>query len=161
MCLGWQDLNAQGDCATAVDVTANLTATCNVITNTATFTGGGLEDICGMASAPTDAIWFSFTAPFDGLFDVTNTMDPLTPDTQMGIGTGTCGTLTCQPNWTATVDDGGNGFTSAMMGTAMTAGTTYYIEWGDGWATGPADFEIRLVEAANASILNGDYLVLV
>jgi len=149
--------NAQSDCTTAIDISADLIATCNTIAVTDTFMAGGLEDICGLSQAPTAALWYSFVAPFDGLFDVTNTMDDTdgdyyyVPDTQMGVGSGTCGSLVCPPNYDFSVDDGGNGYTSALLGTAMTAGTTYYVEWGDGWGDAPINMDVRIVEAINVS----------
>jgi len=136
---------SQDTCPNAVDITADLTATCNTIPGPFTFAGdpAGLGDACGAASDPMDAVWFTFTAPFCGLIDVTNTNDPSgTPDTQVQLETGSCGALIC----TGADDDGGTGFTSAAMGLPIVSGQQYWIEWTDGWGAAPGGFDIRLIE---------------
>gem|GEM_PF-2085921 len=147
-----QAVHAQDECATAVDITGSLTATCNTIPGPFAFAGNpnGLENACGEGSAPTDGIWFTFTAPFDGLLDVTNTLDPGTPDTQVQLETGGCGAQTC----VFSDDDGGNGFTSAAMGTPIVSGTQYWIEWTDGWNGAPENMDVRFIEIPILSVSN-------
>jgi len=135
---------SQDTCPNAIDVTASLTATCNTIPGPFAFAGtpGSLENACGLVQPSTDGIWFTFTAPFSGVMDVTNTNDPTTPDTQVSVYSGGCGVQACLNS----DDDGGNGFTSAAMGTPVVAGTQYWIEWTDGWGGAPENMDIRLVE---------------
>jgi len=137
-------ITAQDECSTAVDITASLTGVCNNIPSPFAFaaTPGSLEDACGAASGPTDAIWFTFTAPFTGFIDVTSTENPSTPDTQVSILEGGCGSQVCL----LLDDDGGNGFTSAAMGVPVVAGNQYWIEWTDGYGGAPEFFDVRIVE---------------
>jgi len=149
------NLNAQDgalDCTTATDISANITGTCNTITNTIAFPAGGtLEDPCGLGSAPTESIWYSFVAPANGVVDVSNTNDGATPDTQVSFhdgSAGACGALVCGPF----DDDAGAGFTSQIIGAPVVAGTTYYIQWLDGWAGAPAAWELQFASDPAAAV---------
>lgn len=138
-----QNVSAQDDCASAVDITASLTGTCNTVANTAVFgTAASATNACFTGS--TEAVWFSFTAPVTGFVDITNTNDPGVPDTQLSIhdGAAGCGALaTC----VGADDDGGSNFTSFATGVPVTAGNVYYIEWSDRWNNAPGDFDVRVV----------------
>jgi len=118
---------AQADCASAIDVTGSLTATCNTISNVDVFAGLLSAEGCepGASQGGTDdAIWFTFTAPFDGFADITNTDDPLIPDTDLSA-LDMCGATVC----IGQNDDGGNTYTSALMGLPITAGQSVYLQW--------------------------------
>lgn len=139
-------LNAQADCATALPVT--VVAGCNDYTNTAAFPGTASAEACepGASQGGTDdAIWYSFVAPFDGVFDVTSTMSTGAPDTDLAI-TDACGAAAC----IGQNDDGGTDFTSTAIGTPMVGGATYFIQWGDDWGGAPIEWAIRAIPDSGA-----------
>lgn len=128
-------LQAQDSCPTALPLT--VAVGCNDFVNTAAFPGTTSAEAC---EAGQDAIWYSFVAPVSGVVDVTSTMSAGLPDTDLSI-VDACGAAACL----AQDDDGGDGFTSAAMGTPVTAGSTYYVQWGDRWGDVPAEWAIRVV----------------
>jgi len=127
-------LQAQDSCPTALPITVNVG--CNDFNNTAAFPGTTSAEACELGQ---DAVWYSFVAPVTGVLDVTSTMSTGL-DTDLSI-VDACGAATCL----AQDDDGGDGFTSAAIGTPIVAGTTYFVQWGDRWGDAPLDWAIRVI----------------
>ncbi|MCA1764615.1 MAG: VCBS repeat-containing protein, partial [Flavobacteriales bacterium] len=120
------------NCENAIDVSAGGTF------NTGTIDGvyNGFESC--MMSNPNNANWFVYTAPADGTLNVSS-VGLSSVDTQLSIGVGECGSLTqiaCNddftgsPPWESEVEFG------------VTAGTAYYLMWGDGWTSNASDFTV-------------------
>ncbi len=116
---------AQGEtCATAVAVSPGT------YTADGPATGNGAANIC--FTNATHADWYSYTPTSDGTIDISACNGGA--DTRLSVYTGSCGSLTCH----ASNDDAcdlGNGmmYASELTNISVTANTTYYIEWDDGW----------------------------
>lgn len=130
-------LFAQGDnCAAAVSVTPGT------YTADGPATGAGASGVCNTTGA-TNADWYVFTAPGPGTIDVFSCLGGA--DTRLSIYDGSCATLNC----ISTNDDacptttGGANFASEILGTPVTAGTDYYIEWDDRWTTSGFDWVLN------------------
>lgn len=127
---------AQDTCATATAVTPG------------TITGTTITDATGSAdmtlTGTTDgenAAWFVYTATADGTIDVSSCGGGA--DTDLGIGTGTCGALTDIVVNDDSCDLGtGDAWASQIIGYNVVAGADYYIEWSDEWEAGPFDWTL-------------------
>lgn len=120
-----QQLAAQNSCATATAITSN-----GLITAPGPSTGAGCYN-CGGGAA--NANWYSWTAPSNGVIDVSACSLSAT-DTRLWIYSGSCAGLT----QVAADDDActsSDGFASAVTGLMVTNGTTYYLEWDDRWSS--------------------------
>ncbi|WP_353778555.1 T9SS type A sorting domain-containing protein [Winogradskyella sp. 3972H.M.0a.05] len=128
---------AQDTCGTAVAVTSG-------VTNTTTITDGtGSSE---MAPSGTDSAWYTFTAPGDGTIDVSACNGGA--DTDLSVGTGTCGTLTPIAQNDDECDLGtGDLWASEVTGVLVSNGVTYYIEWSDEWEDGPFDWTLTFTPA--------------
>lgn len=139
-CLGFQFINAQETCATALPITAGTTIVPAI-------TGTSISTSCATASL---AEWYTYT-PTDN-YSVTITSDLMVnicKDTNFDVYTGNCGALTC---YTGDDDSGiiacnsGNSSTFLSIKTFdVVAGTTYYIKWDNQWSA--LGFEFQLIEA--------------
>ncbi|MEM5566441.1 T9SS type A sorting domain-containing protein [Psychroserpens sp. AS72] len=142
----WQS-NAQDDCATATAVTPG-TITGTVITEgTASGEmGGGI-----------DSAWFVYTATADGTITVSSCLGGA--DTDLSIGTGTCGALTGTINNDDFCDLGdGDEYASEISGYSVVAGTDYYIEWSNEWSVGPFDWSLTFTPAPECTTAELDVL---
>jgi Secretion system C-terminal sorting domain/Fibronectin type III domain/Carbohydrate binding domain len=134
--LGITSANAQGSCANAIDITANGTITVPAVVGT-------LEEICypgtttspdnSNPNAPMSGIWYKYTPASSGIVAINSNLPtnvpPLSNDTKVSIGTGTCGALEC---YTANDDVSGTNYLSSVS-FPVAALTTYYIQWDDFW----------------------------
>lgn len=122
---------AQGEtCGTAVSVTPG------VYTANGPSSGGGAVQDDGSGNSD----WYSFTATCDGSIDVESCISGGV-DTDLFLYANTCPTL--ESDAIAINDDGCSGtFSSILTGIPVTAGTTYYIEWGDQWSTAAFDWQL-------------------
>ena len=124
--LGLGSAHAQGDaCAAAV----NLTVSGNYVADGPS-AGAGASNICYRCWR-NNADWYKFTAFDNGNATVSSCADAGDIDSRLSIYSGTCAALVC-----VTQDDDGcnvSGFSSDVT-FAVTAGTTYYIEWDDRWS---------------------------
>lgn len=78
--------------------------------------------------------WYSYTPESDGMITITS-CELAASDTRVWLYTGECGTLNSLDLVAVSDDDCGDGvFTSAIVDFAVTGGTTYYIEWDNGWS---------------------------
>ena len=124
---------AQDDCSSAVPVTAG-----EIFGTTITPSTGG-----GEMGQGDDSAWFAFTAPGDGTINVNSCLGG--SDTDLSIGTGTCGALTDISN-NDDACDLGNGFdfyASEILGYPVLSGQVYYIEWSNYWEDGPFDWSLE------------------
>jgi hypothetical protein len=85
--------------------------------------------------------WYQYTPGADGLMTITS-CEGSASDNRVWVYTGECGTLSSLTQ-VATNDDGcDEGFASMIMDFPITAGTTYYIEWDDGWDSDAFSWEL-------------------
>ena len=124
---------AQGDnCASAVPVTPGS----YVADGPATGGGGAVNTdwTSGFGGGVGNADWYSFTATCDGTMDVHSCAGGT--DTDLFIYQDVC--PASQAATIASDDDGCSlgCCASGVYGLPVTAGTTYYIEWGDEWDGG-------------------------
>ena len=125
MCFGIISTFAQGEtCATAITITGT-----GLISTDGPATGGGA------VSNGTNADWFAFTAPAGGGTIDISACGLTTEDTRLFLHDGTCAVLNAVNN-----DDDFCGLQSELLGTAVTGGVTYYIEWTDIYDNGAFDF---------------------
>ena len=114
MMLGLSSLiYAQGEtCATAVAVTPGIHNADGPAT------GGGLQLICQGLPDPGSADWYTFTPTVDGMISITHA----TPSSsELYLLSGTCAALFCEVF----------AFQTPISNFAVTAGTQYFIQWGD------------------------------
>ncbi|RMG91526.1 MAG: hypothetical protein D6706_18150, partial [Chloroflexi bacterium] len=132
-------LQAQGDsCVTAVQITTNGTYTAD-----GPSTGNGCHNCSGGA---TNADWYYFIAPANGLIDIYSCNDPNNTDTRLWVYSGSCGALVPVDS-----SDDDCGLQSQIIGLSVTAGTTYYFEWDNRWSSSSFEFDFifRTTTAAN------------
>jgi len=91
-----------------------------------------------------DAAWFAYTAPGDGTINVGSCGGGA--DTRLYIFDACGGTAIASGDDECDLGTGSN-FASEVDGLAVTAGTTYYIEWDDRWSSGPFDWSITFTPA--------------
>lgn len=100
------------------------------------------------------ADWYSFTAPCTGTVDVHSCISG--SDTDLFIYENTCPSAEIE---TIAADDDGCTLgccASGVYGLAVTAGTTYYIEWGDEWDNTAFDWELDyLVGGVPQPVISG------
>ncbi len=124
----------QSTCELAIDVSVGGTFNTGVI--------DGVYDnfeTC-MGSSPNNGNWFIYSATVDGTL-VVSSLGLSGVDTQVSVGTGTCGNLTqiaCSDDFT------GSPPWESQVEFEVTAGTDYYIMWGDGWTSNASDFTVTL-----------------
>ncbi|WP_369995739.1 T9SS type A sorting domain-containing protein [Winogradskyella sp.] len=126
----------QDNCTTAEAVTEGtiIGTVINEGSNSADMTLTGTTD-------GVNAAWFAFTAPGDGTIDVSSCGGG--SDTDLAIGTGTCGALTdVVVNDDACDLGNGSAWASEILGYPVLSGQVYYIEWSDEWDAGPFDWSI-------------------
>ncbi|WP_417609664.1 T9SS type A sorting domain-containing protein [Owenweeksia hongkongensis] len=120
----------------------NTCATATILTAGGTYwaagpTAGGGCNNCGTA---TNANWYQWTAPGNGLLDI-SACGLSGNDTRLWVYDGSCGSLT-QVGADDDACTSADGFASAVIGLAVTNGTTYYLEWDDRWDSDPFQFSI-------------------
>ncbi|WP_040279980.1 T9SS type A sorting domain-containing protein [Psychroserpens damuponensis] len=142
----WQSI-AQDDCASAVAVTPGS------ITGTVITTETGSGEMGGGA----DSAWFVYTATTDGTINVNSCFGGA--DTDLSIGTGTCGALINTINNDDSCDlGGGDEYASEIDGYAVVAGTDYYIEWSNEWSVGPFNWSLTFTPAPSCTSAEIDTL---
>ncbi|MGB6036317.1 MAG: FG-GAP-like repeat-containing protein, partial [Cryomorphaceae bacterium] len=119
-------------CDVAIDVSVGGTF------NTG-FIDGIYEDFesC-MGSNPTNANWFVYSATVPGTLNISS-VGIGGVDTEVSVGVGTCGNLTeiaCDDDFTGSFPY------ESEVEFEVTAGTDYYIMWGDGWTPNASDFTV-------------------
>ncbi len=129
------------NCENAIDVSVGGTF------NTGTIDGvyNGFESC--MMSSPNNANWFVYTAPADGTLNVSS-VGLSSVDTQLSIGVGECGSLTeiaCNDDFT------GSPPWESEVEFDVTAGTDYFLMWGDGWTTNASDFTVNFEPDENCA----------
>lgn len=121
------------ECFTAIPVDIGI--------HSANINGGdGASNNCFNSEA-TNAVWFNFIAPMDGLLAISSEIDEDLPDTRVSVYSGVCSNLTC----IASDDDGGEGFTSYLE-VVVVNGQSMFIEFDDRWSDEPFDFELYITE---------------
>ncbi|MGE4619457.1 MAG: hypothetical protein AAEJ04_06585, partial [Planctomycetota bacterium] len=116
----------------------------------------------GGFTAPNEDVWFSFTPATDGIMDLTTCGGSVggvaTDDSDLVLYEGSCGTLT-QIGCNGDACGGGGGWGSAITGTIVTAGSTYYFRlssW-NGGNTGQGTLDVTLTPlAAEDCLTPGD-----
>jgi len=127
----WQGF-AQDDCASAVPISVGPQS------GTAITPGTGSGE---MGGGP-DSAWFAYTAPGDGTINVSSCFGGA--DTDLSIGTGTCGALIDVINNDDSCDLGsGDFYASEILGYPVLSGQVYYIEWSNEWEEGPFDWTLE------------------
>ena len=129
----------QGEtCATALPISGS-----GVYVADGPATGAGYVDICPpMTTSPINSDWYVYTPSFTGNVIIRSCGGGA--DTQVSIGTGSCGALNCV-GW---ADDdcyliGGSGVPFASeLTVAVTAGVDHYIQWSDGWTNSGFTWEL-------------------
>ncbi|MFT7080376.1 MAG: hypothetical protein ACJAZC_001922 [Cryomorphaceae bacterium] len=119
-------------CDVAIDVSVGGTF------NTG-FIDGVYEDFesC-MGSSPTNANWFVYSATVNGTLNISS-VGLSSVDTEVSVGVGTCGSLTeiaCDDDFT------GSSPYESEVEFDVSAGTAYYIMWGNGWTSNASDFTV-------------------
>lgn len=126
---------AQGDCSTAIPITAGSHTVAAVI---------GIPPAlnCNGGNLASDAIWYAYTPTTTTGVTITSDLNENTGgDTRLSVFTGNCANLNCY----AWDDDGGvigNGYLSIASFNAL-AGTTYYIAWDDRWTDAGFVFQLN------------------
>ncbi|MEZ4802873.1 MAG: T9SS type A sorting domain-containing protein [Gelidibacter sp.] len=115
---------AQDTCGTAVAVTSGTVNTTTIVDGS-----GGAE--MGVLDGAADSAWYSYTPASDGTILVSACNGG--SDTNLNIGTGTCGALTIVASNDDSCDLGDGNAYASEVGAIVTGGTTYYIEWDDKW----------------------------
>jgi hypothetical protein len=142
--IGTFSFACQDACATAPSVVAGTyTTTINTGNNSADMTlPGGVN-----------AAWFAFTAPSDGVIDVSACGSGI--DTDLAVGTGTCGSFA---NVVATDDTlGCPNFSSEVTNYPVSSGQIYYIEWSDEWDEGPFEWTLTFTPNPVTYTFNGTW----
>ncbi len=95
--------------------------------------GAGYENFCGDGTPGENARWYSYTPASDGFMTISSCGGGA--DTRLSVGTGACGAVVCFANTDddCEVSPGGFDFAAELANLAVTAGTTYLIEWDDRW----------------------------
>jgi hypothetical protein len=124
-------------CDVAIDISAGG------LFNTG-FIDGIYEDFetC-MGSSPQNANWFVYSATVPGTLNISS-VGIGGVDTEVSVGVGTCGSLTeiaCDDDFT------GSSPYESEVEFEVTAGTDYYIMWGDGWTPNASDFIVTFTPA--------------
>lgn len=134
-------MNAQGTCATAINLTTNGTYTTGTINGT--FKVACYNTFTPQGGGTAKGYWYKFTPASNGELSIstnlpTNDGTVKSDDTRVSIATGVCtGTLTCvQGN--DDIDD--TNYLSEILNMPVVAGTTYLIEWDNRWSALPFDF---------------------
>ena len=124
-------------CDVAIDVSVGGTF------NTGTIDGIYEDFESCMGSDPTNANWFVYSAAVDGTLNISS-VGLSSVDTEVAVGTGTCGALTeiaCSDDFT------GSSPWESEVEFEATAGTDYYIMWGNGWTSNASDFTVTFIPA--------------
>ena len=119
-----------------VGTTCSTTAGNNTCANTNTTPG---DPGCGGFGAGSDDVWYSFTAPTNGIAIIETTAGTLT-DASMALYSGACGSLTLVE---CDADDGPGGM-PAIAHIGLTPGATYFVRvWGTGTTQGTFNICVR------------------
>lgn len=131
-----ENCNPGSSCAFALQISG-----CNGIV-----TANGI-DVNGtsVATDGADALWYLYTAPSNGILQISSEIDPNGTNTEVAVHdlgtTGDCATA-ANPA-TAEDEDSGVGSTS-LLNLNVTAGNVYAIEWGNQWSADTFDWEFNL-----------------
>lgn len=145
-------------CATATPLTT--TGTYTVLSTAGTYVAPG-TCLGGSTPAPTGSAWYSITPTQSGAITIssnlpTNDGTLKRDETRLSVLTGTCGLpMTCV---IGNDDVSSSNYLSAVTFN-VTAGTTYYVQWDNGWlspaqALLPFDFSYSFVSCAPVSNLS-------
>ncbi len=116
---------ANDDCSTATNV-GSLPFTNSIDATTATNNAGFLTVCTGIPEGGmNDGVWYTFTPATSGNVDII-VSNVVGWDPQMNLYSGSCGALVCIEE----ADEGFTGGGESLMGQAVTAGVTYYINVG-------------------------------
>jgi hypothetical protein len=78
--------------------------------------------------------WYQYTPDADGFMTITS-CEGSASDNRVWLYTGECGTLSSLTQVATSDDDCETGFASMITDFPMIGGTTYYIEWDNGWSS--------------------------
>lgn len=126
-------------CSNAIDVSVGG------LFNTGTIDGAYDNFESCMSSSPNSANWFIYTAPAAGILNISS-VGLSSVDTQVSVGIGTCEDLTeiaCNDDFT------GSSPWESEVEFEVTAGTDYYIMWGNGWTANASDFTVTFTPDEN------------
>ncbi len=141
---------ANDNCASATPITVDANCAGNIYTNVgATIEAGETGQGC-WGTVPNGTVWFTFTTGAAGVYDVSTLSSTGSPDTQLKIISGTCGSQT-----TVACNDDGATFVAAVTAN-LTAATTYLVQ-ADIYGTATATFCLEVntvVPPANDCIMN-------
>lgn len=131
-------------CATAVDITTNGTYTIGTITGTRS---AGTGRCYTTNSGTPNSMWFKFTPVSSGVVTITSDIaaNPVEADTRISLMTSA---TACTAPWVcvaANDDVDAVNYRSTISNIAVTAGTTYYIEWDDRWENVSSQFTFTFV----------------
>ncbi|MGL2967426.1 T9SS type A sorting domain-containing protein [Flavobacterium sp. XGLA_31] len=144
---------AQGSCATAVNITANGTFTAGTVNGT--YSNPCLGGTTTSTGAAIKARWWKYTPTANGEITVTSDLaaNPIaTTDTRLSIlkaGTTTaCTGMTCVDyNDDVDATPGVDNYRSTVT-VPVAAGTTYFIEWDNYWASTSFTFQFTFTAAS-------------
>lgn len=115
---------ANDECSTATNVGA-LPYT-NSIDATSATNNAGFINVGGSCGGMNDGVWYTFTPSISGNVDIVVT-NVVGWDPELQLYSGSCGAFTCE----AQADAGFTGDGEEILGQAVAAGTTYYINLGN------------------------------
>ncbi|WP_083937347.1 T9SS type A sorting domain-containing protein [Lewinella cohaerens] len=95
--------------------------------------------------------WYQFTPTVDGTISISS-CELSASDTRVWVYTGECGTLSSLTLVAVSDDDCPEGAASFIGDFPVTAGTTYYIEWDNGWSSDGFGWELIF----NAPVVTSD-----
>jgi len=110
-------------------------------TYTTTITQGSGGTIMGVGG---DSAFFTYTPTEDGEIYVYSCFNIGVADTNLNIGTGPCNDLTTVASNDDSCDRGDGNLWASEITLAVTAGTTYVIEWDDRYTSGANEFDWTL-----------------
>lgn len=128
------DLEPGDFCESAVDI---LPGTYDILefTGNAAMTGP-IIDNTSQGRSPTPYArteWYQYTPIADGMMTISS-CEGSASDNRVWVYTGECGTLSSLTQVASNDDGCETGFASLISDFPITAGTTYYIEWDNGWS---------------------------
>ncbi len=152
-------LSGQGDFCSTAEVISVIGPTSLVIDSDGPSTGGGSSPVYNQTVS---ADWYRFTAPADGVLNVSSCGNG--SDTYLTIFSGTCDSLEIR-NKPELEDDvclseigpGGKEIfrAAAVSGLLITGGETYYIEWAAAWDSIPFSWTFDFIQGADGQPVGG------
>ena len=134
----------EGDFCESAAVIQPGTFDINEFTGNAAYTGP-IIDNTSQGRSPTpyaQTEWYQYTPTVDGTITITS-CELSASDNRVWVYTGECGTLSSLTVVALSDDDCGEGsFASRVEDFPVTAGTTYYIEWDNGWDSDSFGWEL-------------------